>query len=97
MAGNDYRKILKDIAESLICNKVAFMCGAGMSRESTIPDFSEITKHLLYNYFSNEISEDEVKYISSKFRPEAIVAWYIENKNNGLTEVSPFFEGFWGG
>jgi len=63
------------------------MCGAGMSLESEIPGFTKIIEHLLYDYFGNEITKEEINHLSLKFRPEAIVAWYIENRDNGLDHL----------
>jgi len=87
MEGSNHQKILKNIAESLIHNQVAFMCGAGMSFESEVPGFSKIIENLLYDYFGNQITKDEINRLSSKFRPEAVVAWYIENQQNGVNSL----------
>lgn len=76
---------LKNIAKSLINQRVMFVCGAGMSVESGIPAFKHVVMELLRRKFK-DLPPEKIEELSVKFNPEAIIAWYISGKPEKLRD-----------
>lgn len=77
----------KNIAKSLNDKRVMFVIGAGMSIESEVPTFLYVVKELLRRQFVQQnLSKEKIENLSTKFNPEAIIAWYIACKPQNRSE-----------
>jgi len=65
---------LKQIESS----QMTFFVGAGVSKDSRLPDFPELSKNIIQDIVGDKLKQEEADYLSQNLRPEVILQIAVE-------------------